>query len=991
MMKTKNWRRRGDGSDGEADDGEKSAVKVTAEKLSKPAVKKEKAKDKAASGKAGGPKLLSFVEDEEDSEGRVDKNWASSRFKKEKQRDFGSAKAASASATLLSFGGTEDDADGMVLHKSKSKLGFGTGHGSGHKVGAGKEKNPGVVATPSNVQPQAGEYTKERLLELQRNTFRLGGAKAAAEIKPTEPVVVLKGLVKPSGALNGGKVKVERLSETDDLPAVPVADVSREKEHRDGSRKEADDTESRLGLLGIGAGAESGGITHIPDATVIAAAKAKRERLRQAQAAPDYIPLSTRDGGDYRGTGRESILRKEQDNELVKEEAESSEDEAEIQGRLAFLGDDGKKSGGVFQSVEEKPSDLRPVGHRDEEEEDEERRWEEEQLRKGVGKRVEETSNRVATASGNTVQGPGNAAYNSSAAIGSGAGSMGWGRPLEALSVAQQADSAMASLHESIQRMQEVHRRTNSDLYRTEENLSASTVAITSFEKNLAASGEKYIFMQRLRDYISVLCDFLQSKGPLIEELEEHMQRLHEERANAIIERRAADEADEMLEVEAAVGAAVAVISKGAGASSAATAAAAASAAAVSAREASTLAPQLDEFGRDVNLQKRLEVRRRAEARQRRMARAAKSRMSASAANGGFVADKVEGESSSDESESEENAYQSGREEVLQTAERIFGDTSEDFSQLAMVKQKLEGWKQQYASAYRDAYMSLSAPAIFAPYVRLELLKWDPLYGDSGFDRMQWYTLLFDYGMPENGKELEQNDADSDLIPSLVEKVALPVLHHEIAHCWDRLSTRGTKNAVAAVQEILLYVPASSDSLQELIGAIRMRLAEAVSAFQVPTWNLQVTNAVGQAARLSAQRFGSSVRLLRNVALWKDILALPVLEQLALEELLLGKILPQLRIILPSLHDAVTRTERVVAALSGVWVGSNFTELSPKLVAFVEYVTILARAAEKKREAGVSSEDIVGLARRIKRMLVDLNEYDRARRLAKNFQLKEAL
>lgn len=31
--------------------------------------------------------------------------------------------------------------------------------------------------------------------------------------------------------------------------------------------------------------------------------------------------------------------------------------------------------------------------------------------------------------------------------------------------------------------------------------------------------------------------------------------------------------------------------------------------------------------------------------------------------------------------------------------------------------------------AYRDAYMGLSAPVVFAPFVRLELLAWDPLFG----------------------------------------------------------------------------------------------------------------------------------------------------------------------------------------------------------------------------------------------------------------------
>ncbi|CAK9228093.1 unnamed protein product [Sphagnum troendelagicum] len=68
----------------------------------------------------------------------------------------------------------------------------------------------------------------------------------------------------------------------------------------------------------------------------------------------------------------------------------------------------------------------------------------------------------------------------------------------------------------------------------------------------------------------------LQDKGPIIEELQEAMQRLHEERANALLERHAADNANELTEVEAAVNAAKAAFARGAG--TATTTAAAASA-----------------------------------------------------------------------------------------------------------------------------------------------------------------------------------------------------------------------------------------------------------------------------------------------------------------------------------------------------------------------------------------------------------------------------
>lgn len=83
---------------------------------------------------------------------------------------------------------------------------------------------------------------------------------------------------------------------------------------------------------------------------------------------------------------------------------------------------------------------------------------------------------------------------------------------------------------------------------------------------------------------------------------------------------------------------------------------------------------------------------------------------------------------------------------------------------------------------------------------------------------------------------------------------------------------------------------------------------------------------VPDAARVAAYRFGTSVRLLRNISLWSKVLAISVVEKIALDELLYGKILPHLRSIQTNVHEAVIRTERVIASLNDVWTGSSVTE-----------------------------------------------------------------
>ncbi|KAL2930487.1 Transcriptional repressor ILP1 [Bienertia sinuspersici] len=464
------------------------------------------------------------------------------------------------------------------------------------------------------------------------------------------------------------------------------------------------------------------------------------------------------------------------------------------------------------------------------------------------------------------------------------------------------------------------------------------------------------------------------------------MQQLHKKRALVVFERRASDNVEEMEEVQTAVDAALSVLGKGGG--NVTTSAAQAAAAAI--KQQHNFPVKLDEFGRDENLQKRMDMARRSDARQRRRARLDRKRMSNVGNDSSYL--RMEGESSTDESDNEGGAYKSSRDLLLQTAEEVFSDAAEEYSQLSSVKERFERWKRLYSESYRDAYISMSIPSIFSPYVRLELLKWDPLHEDVDFYDMRWHALLFDYGVPEDGKDFSPDDADADLVPGLVEKVALPILHHDIAHCWDSLSSRESKNAVAATTLIINYVPASSEALKELVASIRTRLAEAVANLVVPTWSTTIMKVVPNAARVAAYRFGVAVRLMRNICMWKDILSLQVLEKLVLDELLGGKILPHVQNLILDIHDAITRTERIIAALNGLWSGASVTAAqSRKLQPLVDYVLKLGKTLEKKHASGLPESETSCLARRLKKMLVDLNEYDEARVILRTFHLKEAL
>ncbi|XP_020589753.1 transcriptional repressor ILP1 [Phalaenopsis equestris] len=796
---------------------------------------------------------------------------------------------------------------------------------------------------PSNVQPQSGEYTKEKLLELQKNARPLGGSmsKPQKSNPQAEPVIVLKGTVKP-------------------MPPTPSPNQTQEEEAED------DQVSFRKLALDVKPEVSSA----IPDQATINAIRAKRERLRQSRGpAPDYISLDSGGVLGSRSSGGGS----------------SDDEDNDFQSRIALFGEknDGKVKKGVFEEIDVRvhAAEEKVVDDEDEEE----RRWEEEQFRKGLGKRFDEASTQVSA--NKVIQTPAlqpalSIPLNTVAGVSLGS---------EAMSIPQQAAVASRALLDNIGKLKESHKRAVASLVRNDENLSEALSNITTLEKSLQQADEKYKFMQQLREFISVICDFLKDKASLIEELEEEMQKLHEQRAAVIEERRAADIADENGGLEAAISAARSVLDRGSSSAYIAAASAAVQASLAAVRESSNLPVQLDEYGRDINLQKRMDFARRADARKRRRIQVEAKRLSF-VAKGVGESMQIEGEVSSDESDSESSAYQSSRNELLQTAEQVFSDAADEYSKLSVVKERLEKWKKHYLPSYRDSYMSLSVPSIFSPYVRLELLRWDPLYKTMDFFDMEWHKVLLDYGSIGGKIDFEPDDKDANLIPILVEKVALPILHHDIAHCWNLFSTQRTENAVFAMNLIISYVSPTSKALLELLEVVCSRLTEAVANISIPVWSATVMSVVPGTAQLAAYRFGTSIRLLKNICLWKDILALPVLEKLALQELLIGKLLPHVRSTMSNVHDAITRTERIVASLVGVWCGPNVTaDYGQKLQPLVDCVSEIGRELERRHASGVSAKETLGLARRLKAMLVQLNQYDRARIMLKTFHLKEAL
>jgi len=68
--------------------------------------------------------------------------------------------------------------------------------------------------------------------------------------------------------------------------------------------------------------------------------------------------------------------------------------------------------------------------------------------------------------------------------------------------------------------------------------------------------------------------------------------------------------------------------------------------------------------------------------------------------------------------------------------------------------------------------VSLSLKAIMDPFVRIDLVGWNPLAARTPLSLMAWFQILQNFG--ESGGDIDEDDEDLDLIPKIVEKVVIP-------------------------------------------------------------------------------------------------------------------------------------------------------------------------------------------------------------------------
>eukprot|EP01132_Coremiostelium_polycephalum_P007532 gene7532-9256_t len=462
----------------------------------------------------------------------------------------------------------------------------------------------------------------------------------------------------------------------------------------------------------------------LPTLEQIKSAKEKRKRIRDGKWQSDekendsFIPLS---GGN---TTSSRLVREEEDDE-------DEEQDTKNKGNKIAFGDPGRKS----------KSDSMVVEEPEEEEEDEEiLRWQLDQIRKGGGikdgssmadeqkKRQQQQSLLLEAPIETSYYKSSNSAMESSRLLSSGS------TFIESLN--KDLNNIMISLRE-------VEFSHKSELEKVEKALEDATETVSTLEAESLVNEQEYEHYLEYRSYVNNMVDCLGEKIPEIEDLEDRISELDKDHAFNLRRQIKNEIQDEIDEIDQEV------VNKNS--------------------DQQEEESNLDEFGRDRTYYERssrksrltISRRRRKEKREKRQQQ---------------QQEEEEGLSSDDEQlydEDEENYHTQEKQKVLDSIDQVLIDVDPDYCEISNIKSRFEHWKGKDYKSYKKTHMGFIMPAIFAPFIRLQLIDWNPL-SSKNFDQFNWYDELSNYGILKI--KLDKDDPDINLIPK---SSSLNIIQHQ--------------------------------------------------------------------------------------------------------------------------------------------------------------------------------------------------------------------
>ncbi|CAF2222603.1 unnamed protein product [Rotaria magnacalcarata] len=701
----------------------------------------------------------------------------------------------------------------------------------------------------------------------------------------------------------------------------------------------------------------------IPDSTMIHAARKRRQMAREMGVPGDFISLNTAAEAE---NSRKSRLIRDDEND-------GSDDSATEDPHIVSMDRNKTRAENERQKNRDRFLELEQGSDNDEDEE-EFRRFEHEQIRKGVSSKITGMSamKKLASSSSKPQLSHLQTENTSSSLVEPQPMEVEITRELPPLDLPTITfDHIRDRLRDSLDSIKESNEKHKVDYEKITHAYEASQISLEQNTIDYPKMEKAYQFYQQCRAYVYSLIECYNEKMITMINLEDRLLQLYKQRTDMIVSRRQEDFKDQCTEYS--ITKATAFVN-------------------------GTL--PTNDFRTPLD-QKR---QRRATEREARRLRRRKDREQTSAQH-------FDGMSTDDEeNQSDINLFLKTKQEILNEAEHLFDDVSDEFSQYKNVKLIFEQWKYQQNETYTDAFIEICLPKVFSPLIRREILDWKPFEVTfRAIEDYQWYQDLLFYGV----KDGYNADENFQFIPLTIEKVMLPKLTSIIENIYDPLSAKQTKSLVKTIENIFQTYPTMTDdckNVQILLKAIVDRLQRSLDDdIYIPLYPKEIiaigssrissNNSTVIATEFFFRQYWTCVKLLSNITSWSQILSLKTTLDLSIDGLLNRYILIALKNMDLTSNEMITRCLLLAKCFPiKQWLDNNNTILNdqlkdatlPALENFClflkqlaqEYSTQFFSANEKDKK--MYKENI----RQIRTIFVHLHALDHALELTNEYEIK---
>lgn len=162
----------------------------------------------------------------------------------------------------------------------------------------------------------------------------------------------------------------------------------------------------------------------------------------------------------------------------------------------------------------------------------------------------------------------------------------------------------------------------------------------------------------------------------------------------------------------------------------------------------------------------------------------------------------------------------------------IFADAIDDMNSLDHVYGRFQEWKGKFPEIYKSSYCDLALGSLFAPYVRAELLFWDPLGVSSSHKLGQSWSLESFAWFVTVRQHLSQSsstatDSSENHAAALIRNVVMEKVRTAVSGYFDPCSALHTHSLVLLVEELVRhdYLQHCEASLKEILDEVLARFS----------------------------------------------------------------------------------------------------------------------------------------------------------------------